>query len=59
MQKINVPILGLKDSCEARAVRDGECAVLHNITVDKEGAKIIALWPRACGKLLTLTVSNM
>jgi hypothetical protein len=35
MQKINVPILGVTDGSEARAVRDGECCVLHNLTVDK------------------------
>lgn len=56
MQKINVPILGLKDSCEARAVRDGECAVLHNITVDKEGAKIIA--PPSKGTAVTGTLNE-
>lgn len=42
MQKINVPILGVTDGSEARAVRDGECSVLHNLTVDKGGTRVIA-----------------
>ena len=42
MQKINVPILGVTDGSEARAVRDGECCVLHNLTVDKGGTRVIA-----------------
>ncbi len=42
MQKITVPILGVTDGSEARAVRDGECAVLHNLTIDKGGVKVIA-----------------
>ena len=42
MQKINVPILGVTDGSEARAIRDGECCVLHNLTVDKGGTRVIA-----------------
>ena len=37
MQKVNVPILGLTSNSEARAVRDGECMVLHNLTVEEGG----------------------
>ena len=42
MQKINVPLLGLSTNSEARGVKDGECSVLHNLTADAEGAKVIA-----------------
>ena len=42
MQKINIPILGLTASGEARAMRDGECCVLHNMTVDSGGVKVVA-----------------
>lgn len=42
MQKVNVPILGLTSNSEARAVRDGECMVLHNLTVEEGGVKVIA-----------------
>lgn len=42
MQQINVPILGVTDGSEARAIRDGECSVLHNLTIDRGGTKVIA-----------------
>lgn len=42
MQKINVPLLGLTTNSEARGVKDGECSVLHNLTADAEGTKVIA-----------------
>ena len=42
MQKINIPILGLTTAGEARGVKDGECRVLHNLTADSGGTRIIA-----------------
>lgn len=42
MQKVNIPILGLTSNSEARAVVDGECMVLHNLTVEEGGVKVIA-----------------
>ena len=53
MQKINIPLLGLRENSEARAGRDGECHVLHNMTVDKEGGKVIA--PPSKGTEVTAT----
>lgn len=41
MQKVNVPILGLTSSSEARAVTDGECRVLHNMTIESGGTKVV------------------
>ena len=50
MQKVNVPILGLTSNSEARAVRDGECMVLHNLTVEEGGVKVIAPPSETAGK---------
>ncbi len=47
MQKINIPILGLTTSGEARGVKDGECMVMHNLTADGGGTKVIAPPTRA------------
>ena len=41
MQKINIPILGLTSNSEARGVKDGECGIMHNLTVDAGGTKVI------------------
>ena len=41
MQKVNVPILGLTSSSEARAVTDGESRVLHNMTIESGGTKVV------------------
>ena len=53
MQKVNVPILGLASNSEARAVRDGECMVLHNLTVEEGGVKVIA--PPSEGEVVRFT----
>ncbi len=41
MQKIDTPILGLVNNSEARGVRDGECCIMHNLTADGGGTKVI------------------
>ena len=41
MQKINIPLLGLTTNSEARGAKDGECSILHNLTVDGGGTKVI------------------
>ena len=53
MQKVNIPILGLTSNSEARAVRDGECMVLHNLTVEEGGVKVIA--PPSEGEVVRFT----
>ena len=42
MQKINIPLLGLTSNSEARGAKDGECIVMHNLTADGGGTKVIA-----------------
>lgn len=42
MQKINIPILGLAMGGEARSIKDGECSIMHNLTADGGGARVIA-----------------
>ncbi len=42
MQKINIPISGLASNSEARAVRDGECMVLHNLTAGQGATTVVA-----------------
>ena len=41
MQKINIPILGLTTNSEARGIKDGECSIMHNLTADAGGTKVI------------------
>ncbi len=53
MQKMNIPILGLTSNSEARAVRDGESMVLHNLTVEQGGTRVIV--PPAMGSVVRYT----
>ncbi|MBQ5662996.1 MAG: hypothetical protein IIV19_01025, partial [Bacteroidaceae bacterium] len=41
MQKINIPLLGLTSNSEARGIKDGECSIMHNLTADADGTKVI------------------
>ena len=41
MQKINIPFLGLTTNSEARGIKDGECSIMHNLTADGGGTKVI------------------
>ena len=41
MQKINIPLLGLTSNSEARGIKDGECSIMHNLTVDGGGTRVI------------------
>lgn len=41
MQKINIPLLGLTSNSEARGIKDGECSIMHNLTADAGGTKVI------------------
>ena len=42
MQKITIPISGVTSNSEARAVKDGECRILHNLTCEAGATKVIA-----------------
>ena len=42
--------MGLASNSEARAVRDGECMVLHNLTVEQGGVRVVA--PPAYGAVV-------